>query len=82
MDGSIYDPMERLDEIRAWMLKHLSELKKVLTHRLEKIQAEWKVTPPFDETPAQCHIPGTVSPPIEQTITHPEPLHGHRSSSR
>ena len=45
MDGSIYDPMERLDEIRAWMLKHLSELKKVLTHRLEKIQAEWKVTP-------------------------------------
>ncbi len=46
MDGSIYDPMERLDEIRAWMLKHLSELKKVLTHRLEKIQTEWKVTPP------------------------------------
>ena len=46
MDGSIYDPMERLDEIRAWMLKTLSELKRVLTPRLEKIQTEWKVGPP------------------------------------
>ena len=46
MDGFIYDPMERLDEIRAWMLKTLSELKRVLTPRLEKIQAEWKVRSP------------------------------------
>ena len=36
----IDDRMEKLDEIRAWMLKNLSELKKVLTPRLEKIQAE------------------------------------------
>ena len=39
MEGSIYDPMERLDEIRAWMLKNLSELKTVFD-------------PPFNKTPA------------------------------
>ena len=40
MDGRIDDPIEKLDEIRAWMLKNLSDLKKVLPCRLEKIQAE------------------------------------------
>ena len=40
MEGSIYDSMESLDQIRAWMLKNLAELKKVLTPRLEKLLAE------------------------------------------
>lgn len=40
MEGRIDDPMETLDEIRAWMLKNLSELKKVVTLRLEKIRAD------------------------------------------
>ena len=39
-EGSIYDSMERLNEIRGWMLKNLTELKKVLNPLLEKIQAE------------------------------------------
>ena len=40
MEGYIEAPEENLDAIRTWMLKNLSELKKVLDPRLEKIQAE------------------------------------------
>ena len=39
-EGFIDAPEDILDEVRAWMLQNLSDLKKVLTPRLEKMQAE------------------------------------------
>ena len=40
VEGSISDPPERLDEIRAWMLETLPKLRDVFNPRLEKILAE------------------------------------------
>ncbi len=36
-DGSIYDPLEKLEEIRAWMVDMLLKFKEVFEPRLEKI---------------------------------------------
>ena len=40
MEGHIFDSMETLDDVRAWMLENLTQLKKVLNPLLEKIQSE------------------------------------------
>ena len=39
-DGSIDDPPEKLEEIRAWMLKQLPKLKEVLDPHLERVLKE------------------------------------------
>ena len=39
-DGSIDDPQEKLDEIRAWMLEHLPKLKAVLDPHLKRVLNE------------------------------------------
>ena len=39
-DGSIDDPPERLDQIRAWMLEYLPRLKEVMDPRLARIMNE------------------------------------------
>ena len=43
-DGSIDDPPETLEEIRAWMLDMLPKLKTIFNPRLEKILSELPVT--------------------------------------
>ena len=40
-DGTIDDPPEKLEEIRAWMLAHLPKFKKVFDPRLERILNEF-----------------------------------------
>ncbi len=40
VDGTMDDPPERLDEIRAWMLETLPKFRDVFNPRLEKILAE------------------------------------------
>ena len=39
-DGSINDPPEKLEEIRAWMLEYLPKLKEVLDPHLERVLKE------------------------------------------
>ena len=43
-DGSIDDPPEKLEEIRAWMLDMLPKLKEIFNPRLEKILSELPAT--------------------------------------
>ena len=40
MDGNLYDPPEKLDEIRAWMLDLLPQFKEEFEPRLERILSE------------------------------------------
>ena len=40
MDGSIDDPPERLEEIRAWMVDQLPKLQEVLEPHLERVLKE------------------------------------------
>ena len=44
--GSIYDPPEQLEEIRAWMLDYLPKLKGAFEPRLEQLMAELRPDSP------------------------------------
>ena len=60
MEGFIDDSEERLDEIRAWMPKNLSELKEVLDPELQKIRAAGWLSSSA-QTDAQQHEEKTAS---------------------